>query len=110
MGSISRFCAPSSSRCKIVQAAVLGFGGHTWFAASGMEVTLLADLLARTARECADFAESPTERSSAKLRTLLFLSLLGPLARPEGALASGMVLLTLALFPAKLSSVRLPFT
>ncbi len=89
-------------------AATLGFGGYTWFAASGMEVTLLAYLLARTARGCAEWAEgSAHERTRGRARTLLALSLLGPLARPEGTLASAMVLLTLAAFPLELGK-RLP--
>ncbi|MCC6644875.1 MAG: hypothetical protein IT374_04800 [Polyangiaceae bacterium] len=81
-------------------AATLGFGGYTWFAASGMEVTLLAYVLARTARACAEHAEAaPAARTWRRARALLVLSLIGPLVRPEGTLASGLVLLTLALFP-----------
>jgi hypothetical protein len=70
------------------------FGGHVWFAASGMEVVPLAWLLLRTARRAGDFVEA-TGASAAKqstLRTeLIALALVVPLMRPEGALASLMV-------------------
>ncbi len=80
-------------------ACVLAFGGYTWFAASGMEVTLLAWLLAWTARMSSEWAEEPSTRTVGRLKLLLALSLAGPLARPEGVLASGIVLGTLVSFP-----------
>lgn len=81
-------------------AAVLCFSGYAWFAVSGMEVSPLAWTLCVTARLAADWQESPDGRTAALRKKLLWLSLLGPLVRPEGMIASGIVLLTLALFPA----------
>ncbi len=72
---------------------VLCFGGHVWFAASGMEVVPLAFLLMRTARRAAELAEAPERR--APPWELLALATLGPLLRPEGALAALMVAGTL---------------
>jgi len=72
---------------------VLTFGGYTWFASSGMEVVPLAWLLMRTARRTAEWAESSPRR--ARPTELLVLALLGPLLRPEGLLATGMVVATL---------------
>jgi hypothetical protein len=73
---------------------VLAFGGHLWFAASGMEVVPLAWLLMRTARRCAEWLETELEtRPSA--RELLVLAWLGPLLRPEGVLATLGVAVTL---------------
>ena len=86
-------------------AAVLAFGGYAWFAASGMEVSPLGYLLAVTARLAAEWQEQPGERSRRRLYLLLGLSLLGPLLRPEGTIASGIVFLTLALFPSDGSPV-----
>lgn len=89
-------------------AAVLCFSGYTWFAVSGMEVSPLAWTLCVTARLAADWAEQagPEGRTKALRNKLLWLSLLGPLVRPEGMIASGIVLLTLGLFPADGSPVR----
>jgi hypothetical protein len=80
-------------------AMVLAFGGYTWFAASGMEVSPLGYCLALVARLAAEWQEDVAKRSKRNLKKLLLLSLLGPLVRPEGILVSGIVLLTLALFP-----------
>lgn len=88
-------------------ACVLAFGGYTWFAASGMEVTLLAWILAWTARLASEWAEDETARTAKHAKLLLALSLAGPLARPEGVLASGIALGTLAMFPGP-SLFRLP--
>ena len=65
----------------------LCFSANTWFAASGMEVVPLAWLLMRSARRAADWLEGDRER----LWELLLLSFLGPMMRPEGALASVMI-------------------
>jgi hypothetical protein len=73
---------------------VLAFGGHLWFAASGMEVVPLAWLLMRTARRCADWLETPASER-AWPRELLVLAWVGPLLRPEGVLATLAVTLTL---------------
>jgi hypothetical protein len=69
------------------EALVLCFGGHVWFAASGMEVLPLAWLLMRTARRSAEWLET-TDRARRVPRELLVLAWLGPLMRPEGLLAS----------------------
>lgn len=80
-------------------ACTLAFGGYTWFAASGMEVTPLAYLLALSARLCAAWAEAPAGRSPRGRAALLAVAIVGPLVRPEGMVASIFVLGTLALFP-----------
>jgi hypothetical protein len=82
-------------------AGVLAFGGYTWFAASGMEVTPLAWTLAITARLASTWAERPNERTDSLRRKLLALAVAGPLVRPEGMLASVMVLGTLFVFPTR---------
>ncbi len=79
-------------------AATLGFGGYTWFAASGMEVLPLAWALAYTARLSAEWHEEPARRGASLRRKLLAMALVGPLLRPEGMLASLMAAATLALF------------
>ncbi|HEX3595472.1 MAG TPA: hypothetical protein VHU80_10230 [Polyangiaceae bacterium] len=72
-------------------ALVLGFGGYTWFAASGMEVLPFAYLLARSARAAASWMER-TDASEGDARRayrgLVALAVLTPLMRPEGAVAS----------------------
>ncbi len=65
----------------------LCFSANTWFAASGMEVVPLAWLLMRGTRRAAEWLEGDREH----FRELLVLSLLGPLMRPEGALASLLI-------------------
>ena len=64
---------------------VLAFGGHVWFAASGMEVLPLGWLLTRTLRRAAEYQEG---RDRVSPHELVALAWLGPLLRPEGALAS----------------------
>lgn len=81
-------------------AMVLAFGGHIWSAASGMEVTLFAWVLARTGRLCAEWGELST-RGSRLRNQLLAFGLLAPLVRPEGAIASLMAAAALAIFPTK---------
>ena len=76
------------------EALVLCFGGHIWFAASGMEVLPLAWLLMRTARRSAEWLETAA-RMRPVPRELLVLAGLGPLMRPEGVLASMAVAITL---------------
>lgn len=82
-------------------AAVLCFGGYTWFAASGMEVSPLGYTLALTARLAAEWQEDAAARSRGLRHKLLWLSLLAPLVRPEGVIASGIALLTLLAFPSE---------
>lgn len=73
---------------------VLAFGGYVWFAASGMEVVPLAWLLMRSARRAAEWWESGAPR--ARPTELLVLAAVGPLIRPEGAIASALIGVTLA--------------
>jgi hypothetical protein len=88
-------------------ACVLAFGGYTWFASSGMEVTPLAWSLAITARLCASWAERPDARDARARNQLLALAVLGPLLRPEGMVSSLLVLATLGIFPAGAPKTRL---
>jgi len=81
-------------------AAVMAFGGHLWFAASGMEVTFLAWSMARSARLASEWQETPSARSAAARNQLLLFALMGPLIRPEGTLSSLVLGLTLLCFPA----------
>ncbi len=80
-------------------AMVLAFGGHVWCAASGMEVIPLAWLLLRTARRVAEHAEGRGPARRAARGELVALAFLAPAMRPEGALASVLVAVTLAVFP-----------
>lgn len=85
-------------------AAVLCFGGYTWFAASGMEVTPLAWSLAYSARLSCTWAEEPASRTASLRNRLLAMAIAGPLIRPEGMLVSLLVLATLAIFAPEPSS------
>jgi hypothetical protein len=85
-------------------AMVLLFGGHVWFAGSGMEVIPFAWLLLRTARCAAQWGESGKRAESAaghrRARIeLCVLGVLTPLMRPEGLLATLLAAVALALFP-----------
>ena len=68
-------------------AMVLAFGGLAWGAASGMEVTPFAWLIAHTSRRAIEWAED-TRRDQRAYRWLLALAFALPLMRPEGALYS----------------------
>ena len=84
----------SSDGALAAELMVFAFGGHLWFAASGMEVVPLAWLLMRTARRAAEWLETePSARPSP--RELLVLAWVGPLLRPEGVLATLGVAVTL---------------
>jgi hypothetical protein len=78
------------------EAMVLCFGGHVWFAASGMEVVPLAWVLLRTARRAAEWLETPAAERRTP-RELWVLAFAAPLLRPEGAMASAAVLATLVI-------------
>jgi hypothetical protein len=88
-------------------AMVLAFGGYAWFAASGMEVVPFAWLVTRAARRAAEWIENdaPPGRLPRPIappptrRELVLLAALCPLMRPEGAIASVALAVTLALFP-----------
>lgn len=71
------------------------FAAFAWFAWSGMETVALAWLLIRTARVAAEHAERRDGRGASPGQ-LAWLGLVTPLVRPEGALASILVLLVLA--------------
>jgi hypothetical protein len=86
----------------------LGFGGHIWYAGSGMEVVPLAWLLIRSARFAAEWSErrsgaegekSAACASNAELRAGLLLGGASALMRPEGALASLLIGLTWLALP-----------
>ncbi len=66
---------------------VLTFGGHVWFAASGMEVLPLAWILMRTARVAAEWLEMPSAERRLP-RELLVLGVVAPFLRPEGIVAT----------------------
>jgi hypothetical protein len=81
-------------------AMVLVFGGYTWFAASGMEVSPLAWCLCRTARLAAEWQEQPAGGRTASARGhIIAMAIVGPLLRPEGMVASLTALGALVLFP-----------
>lgn len=80
-------------------AMVLAFGGHVWCAASGMEVIPFAWLLMRSARRVAEHAEGRGPSPLAARRELVALGFLAPAMRPEGALASVLVAVTLGVHP-----------
>ncbi|MCC6215395.1 MAG: hypothetical protein IT376_11040 [Polyangiaceae bacterium] len=75
-------------------AMVLLFGGYVWFAASGMETLPLAWLLVLGARLAADHHERPLgPRGRA---CMVVVAWAAPLVRPEGALATSLVVVALA--------------
>jgi hypothetical protein len=75
------------------------FGAFIWFAASGMETIPLAWILTRTARASADWCEADrVDRTLARRNELALLGLFAPLLRPEGALASLMAAVALAVY------------
>jgi len=72
---------------------VLAFSANTWFAASGMEVVPLAWLLLRATRRAAEWLEGDRSR----VWELVALGLLGPALRPEGAVATLLIVFALGL-------------
>lgn len=96
-----RLCHKLAGRGAAMGAAamVIGFGGYAWFASSGMEVVPFAYLLAASTRHAAEWSElAPEHRLAGKRRWLAALAILTALMRPEGALAAGLVAITLLLF------------
>lgn len=87
-------------------AMVLAFGGHVWFAGSGMEVVPLAWLLMRTARRAAEWGEGAGDRVRRRRTELVLLGVLGPLLRPEGAIASVAAAAALGAFPRGAARLR----
>jgi hypothetical protein len=97
-----RLALPLAGRSASIGAGamVLSFGGYAWCAGSGMEVVPLAWTLAFGLRKAIEWGEAPrSERSEKRWRTLLAISFVAPLVRPEGMLASAIVLLVLAAYP-----------
>ncbi len=80
-------------------AMTLAFGGFAWTAASGMEVVPFAWLLAHAVRRASQWVEEPARRTPRELRILLALALLAPFVRPEGAIASLLLGVAVALRP-----------
>lgn len=86
---VAALTRPLAGRTSAIGAAAmtLSFGGLAWSAASGMEVVPFAWLLARALRRGADWAEADAaQRTWRRLRELIALAIVLPLARPEGAL------------------------
>jgi len=79
-------------------AMVFAFGGFTWFASSGMEVVPFAWLLMRSARRTAQWAEQPNPATNWERAELLALAILAPMMRPEGVIATALVVGVLARF------------
>jgi hypothetical protein len=77
-------------------ASVLAFGGLGWCAASGMEVVPFAWLLARSVRRASEWAEGEPRP---RVREMIALGVATPLMRPEGAIASVLLALAMAIFP-----------
>jgi hypothetical protein len=73
------------------------FPAFAWFAWSGMETVALGWLLMRAARVAAAYCEPEAGRPRPALHELLLLAFLAPLVRPEGALASLIVAVAIAL-------------
>lgn len=71
------------------------FGAFAWFAWSGMETLALSWLLLRTARVASEHAERPASERTNPPIALVLLAIVSPLVRPEGALASVLVVFTL---------------
>jgi heme exporter protein D len=80
-------------------AMTLAFGGFAWSAASGMEVVPFAWLLAHAVRRACEWAEEPARRTTRELRMLAAVALVAPLMRPEGAIVSVLLGVTVALHP-----------
>lgn len=78
---------------------VLAFGGYTWFASSGMEVVPFAWLLMRSARRTAEWLEQRDPAPRRDRAELAALALLTPLMRPEGLVASGLIVVAFATWP-----------
>jgi hypothetical protein len=79
---------------------VLSLSAFTWCAASGMEILPFAFCLARAARRASEWAESePSRGDRPSLAELVVLAFAAPLLRPEGAVAAGMIGVTLIAFP-----------
>jgi hypothetical protein len=86
-------------------AMTLAFGGYAWCAASGMEVVPFAWVLACSMRYASEWAEDPAKRTPRTLKIMAGLALLAPMVRPEGAIASAVLGVAVAIHP-RASTVR----
>ena len=80
-------------------AMTLLFGGLAWSAASGMEVVPFAWVLLHSMRRASEWSEEPARRTPRELRILIALAIVAPLVRPEGAIASLVLAIAVALAP-----------
>ena len=80
-------------------AMTLLFGGFAWSAASGMEVVPFAWVLLHSMRRASEWTEDPARRTPRELRILLALAVVAPLVRPEGAIASVVLAIAVAMAP-----------
>ena len=80
-------------------AMTLLFGGFAWSAASGMEVVPFAWVLLHAMRRASEWTEEPARRTPRELGMLIGLAVIAPLVRPEGAIASLVLALAVALTP-----------
>ncbi len=80
-------------------AMTLLFGGFAWSAASGMEVVPFAWVLLHSMRRASEWTEEPARRTPRELRMLIGLAVIAPLVRPEGAIASLVLAVAVALTP-----------
>lgn len=88
-------------------AASALFPAFAWFAWSGMETMALAWILMRAARVAAEWCEPEARDTHAPtVRSLILIGIVAPLIRPEGALASLMAAIALALRPPEGARVR----
>lgn len=88
-------------------ATALLFPAFAWFAWSGMETIALAWILVRAARLAAAFCEPEPGQAPPSVRALVTAGIVAPLIRPEGALASLIAAVALALrLPAAARSRR----
>jgi hypothetical protein len=83
-------------------AMCIAFGAFAWFAWSGMETVPLAWCFMRTVRVAAERCDAPANDVALDRRRAIELVLLGlgaPLLRPEGAIASVLAAVALAVRP-----------
>lgn len=98
---VFRLAQPLAGRAAAVGAGAmtLAFGGLSWSAASGMEVVPFAWLLAYAIRRACEWSEDPTRRTPRELRILAVLALIAPMMRPEGAIVSVLLGVSVAIHP-----------
>jgi len=81
-------------------AMVFAFSGFSWCAASGMEVVPFAWMVTRSVRASSEWVEAGRAgRTVRARRVMLVLATALPLLRPEGAVFSALLAVTLAVHP-----------